>query len=78
MHTTQQLLVAGIRCRLAILNKSQRWLADQVGVSKDAFSRRMRGETVFDVQLADRVATALGTDFAGLLALPADSMKKVA
>ncbi|MFT8986622.1 MAG: helix-turn-helix transcriptional regulator [Bifidobacterium psychraerophilum] len=78
MQTTQQLLAAGIRYRLAIMDKSQRWLAEQVGISKYALARRMHSKTTFDVDLVDRLASALGTDFSGLIALPADAFNKVA
>lgn len=78
MQTTQQLLAAGIRYRLAIIDKSQRWLADQIGISKDALSRRMTGKTNFDVDMADQIASILGTDFSGLLALPEDSFRRAA
>lgn len=78
MQSTQQLLAAGIRYRLAIIGKSQRWLADSIGMSTYALSRRMHGTTPFDVEVADRIAHSLHTNFEGLIALPADSLKAIA
>jgi hypothetical protein len=70
MQTTQQLMTAGIRYRLAILGKPQAWLAKEIGISSFALSRRMSGRTHFDVELGDEIATALGTDFPSLISLP--------
>ncbi|MCO6558528.1 MAG: helix-turn-helix transcriptional regulator [Bifidobacterium sp.] len=76
MQKTQQLLTTGIRMRLAAVGKSQRWLAEQVGVSQYALSRRMKGQITFDVDIADRIASALDTDFEGLMTLPSELSSK--
>lgn len=71
-------MAAGIRYRLAIIDKSQQWLADQIGISKDTLARRMTGKTNFDVDMADRIAKTLGTDFNGLIAPPDDAFRRAA
>lgn len=76
-QSLQTLVTAGIRYRLAILQKSQYWLADHIGMSTYALSRRMVGKKTFSVDEVDTVAAALGTDFEGLIALPQDSYKQL-
>lgn len=76
MSSTQELAAAGIRYRLYISNKSQRWLAKEMGWDVNRISRRLLGRPVFNVEELDRIASILGTDMEGLLSIPADMQKK--
>lgn len=67
MARTQHRAEQAIRLILAAHNKSQAWLAQQLGESPFWVARRLNGVVNFDVEDLDRVARVLGTDLAGLL-----------
>lgn len=58
-----------IRVRLAVMGKSQSWLAAQLGESTFWLSRRMTGATKLTTDDLDRIAEVFGTDVSGLLDL---------
>jgi len=68
MQDSQSAATKAIRLHLAAINKKQTWLAAQLGVSAFWISRRMSGAVNFDLEDLDRIATALGTTLADLLA----------
>ncbi|WP_214373449.1 helix-turn-helix transcriptional regulator [Bifidobacterium sp. SO1] len=73
---TQNLSAAGIRYRLYISNKSQRWLAKQLGWDVSRLSRRLAGKPAFKVDELDTIAEILGVDFDTLLSIPIDMRQK--
>lgn len=74
--TTQNLAAAGIRYRLYLLSKSQRWLAKQLGWGVSRLAHRLAGKPVFDVEELDKIADALGVSLEELLTLPDDVYQK--
>lgn len=76
MNSTQELAAAGIRYRLYIGNKSQRWLSKQLGWEVSKLARRLSGKPAFKVDELDTIAEILGIDFAELLSIPADAQQK--
>lgn len=68
MQDTQSAIVKAIRLHLAAKNRTQVWLARQIGVSQFWIGRRMNSATIFTVEDVDRVASVLGTSFEQLLA----------
>jgi len=68
MQSSQSTAELSIRLKLAEINKSQTWLAAQIGVSPFYISRRMKGVQKFTVDDLDAIARVFKTDLAGLLA----------
>ena len=68
MQGTQHAAVKAIRLHLAAINKSQVWLADQLGVSQFYIGRRMTGAVTFNVEDLDRIAEVFGRTTDQLLA----------
>lgn len=69
MASSQTSAEQAIRLTLAAHNKSQAWLAEQIGESVFWVTRRLNGAVNFDLEDLDRVADVFGTDVSGLLAL---------
>ena len=67
MAATQNSVARSIRLHLASMNKSQRWLADRMGMTPHRLSRRMGGKVPFSTDDIDRAAEALGVDAVGLM-----------
>lgn len=67
MPSTQELAVKGIRLHLAARQKSQDWLATQIGVSAFYVNRRMKSETNFDTDDLDVISRAFGIGLDELL-----------
>jgi transcriptional regulator with XRE-family HTH domain len=61
--TAQQTTANAVRVQLARKNRSQRWLADELGMTTHALSRRMTGKTRFTTDDIDRIAEVFGMDF---------------
>lgn len=72
MSNAQTAAATGIRYRLFVQQHTNKWLADQIGVSPYWLSRRLAGKPAFDVVELERIAAALGTDFLGLFDVPAE------
>lgn len=68
MQSSQTEAAKAIRLHLASTNKSQNWLADQLGVWPAYLSNRMTGKQKFTTDDLDAIAQVFGTDLAGLLA----------
>lgn len=77
-ETTAQRAARAIRIALASSDRSQRWLADQLGESQHWLSRRMAGTTALTTDDLDRIAGVFGLDLFGLLALAAQRMEHAA
>lgn len=78
MQESQAAAELGIRLSLAAMplpeQRTQAWLAAQIGESPFWLSRRMSGTQRFTVDDLDRIAAVFGTDLVGLIT----SMKGVA
>jgi len=68
MQDTQSASAKAIRLHLAARNKTQTWLANQLGESAFWMSRRMTGAKTFNVDELDRIAGVFNTTLDGLLA----------
>lgn len=72
-------VVTEIQSRLDSEQRSQSWLADRLGISKSAMSRKMKGETEFSLDEFLAASKALGADPAEIVsALVADSDRPAA
>lgn len=70
MNSTTGTIQTGIKYHLFIRNKSQNWLAKQLGWSINKLSRRMTGKTSFDIDELDAIAGTFGIEFDDLLNVP--------
>ena len=61
-----------IQSRLDAEQRSRSWLADRLGISKSAISRKMSGATDFTVDEFLAVASALNVDAGNLIAAITD------
>lgn len=61
-------VAANVRAEMAFANISGRQLAEKLRVSQPALSRRLRGETAFDVTELAAIATALDVPLSVLVA----------
>lgn len=64
---TAQRVAAEVRAALARQRKPHRFVGEVLGLSSTAVSRRLRGETVFDVEELAKLATALGVTLASFM-----------
>ncbi len=67
--TIAQRVASEVRAELARQRRPQRAVAEALGISQAAASRRLRGELPFDVAELATLATVLGVDMAQFLAL---------
>lgn len=67
MATATEATVTRIRVRLALANKSQAWLAREIGTTPGYMSSRMTGRKPFTVTELDTIAGVFGTDLVGLI-----------
>ena len=70
MNSTAGMIKTGIKYHLFIRNKSQNWLAKQLGWNINKLSRRMTGKTSFNVDEIDAIAGTFGIGFEDLLNVP--------
>ena len=70
MNSTAGTIKTGIKYHLFIRNKSQNWLAKQLGWNINKLSRRMTGKIPFNVDELDAIAGTFGIGFEDLLNVP--------
>lgn len=66
-QNSQDVTTTGIRMHLALKQRSQTWLASEIGESSHWVSRRMSGKVKLNLEDIDRIASALSTDLLGIL-----------
>ena len=64
--STFEIITTSIRVRLAMLNKTQTWLASELGRTKAWLSDRMNGRVGMDTEDIDAIASGLGITPASL------------
>lgn len=67
-QTTAERVGANVRAEMTRAGVSQTTLAEQLGMSQPALSKRLLGKQVFDVDELARVAAALELDMSVLIA----------
>lgn len=68
MKTTAERVGTNVRAEMTRAGVSQTTLAEQLGMSQPALSKRLLGKQVFDIDELTRVAEHLGVPVAVLLA----------
>lgn len=62
-------IAEAVRVEMARARVSQRVLAERTGLSQSAISRRMTGETAFDLDDLEKMAAALGIPTSTLMSV---------